>query len=74
MRKFLIVLGALALVGGGVAFAGSYLGADRPRDPARVDCPGQVQCPLTGEWICADQCPLRAGDAAAPPPPCCQGK
>lgn len=74
MRKILIVLGALALLGGGVAVASSYCGADLPRDPARADCPGLIECPLTGEPICADQCPLRTNDASKPLPPCCRGK
>jgi len=74
MRKFLIVLGALALLVGGVAFASSYCRADLPRDPARADCPGLVECPLTGDVVCADQCPLRTGDASTHLPPCCQGK
>ncbi len=25
----------------------------------RVDCPGKIVCPLTGELICKDQCPAR---------------
>ncbi len=29
----------------------------------RADCPGKIVCPLTGEVICADRCPL--GTAAA---------
>ena len=24
----------------------------------RADCPGKVACPLTGEEVCKDQCPL----------------
>ena len=24
----------------------------------RADCPGQVTCPLTGELVCKDRCPL----------------
>lgn len=23
----------------------------------RTDCPGKIECPLTGETICRDQCP-----------------
>lgn len=26
-------------------------------DP-RNDCPGAIQCPITGEEVCKDQCPL----------------
>lgn len=25
----------------------------------RSDCPGKVVCPLTGEEVCRDQCPVR---------------
>ncbi len=25
---------------------------------ARSDCPGKVVCPITGEEVCRDQCPL----------------
>jgi hypothetical protein len=32
----------------------------------REDCPGKIVCPLTGEVICADQCPLEK-------PACCDG-
>lgn len=24
----------------------------------RSDCPGKIMCPITGETICADQCPV----------------
>ncbi len=40
----------------------------------RPDCPGKIVCPLTGELICADQCP--AGEArteVAKEPECCSG-
>ncbi len=50
-KPALLALGALALRGlGGLAFARSN--ADRP------DCPGKIDCPMTGELICRDQCPL----------------
>jgi hypothetical protein len=26
--------------------------------PSRGDCPGTVTCPLTGEKVCKDRCPL----------------
>jgi|ThiBio_inoc_plan_1041526.scaffolds.fasta_scaffold02933_9 hypothetical protein len=47
----------------------------------RSDCPGKVVCPLTGNEVCKDQCPLsvkktdstRAESAAEDdPPPCCR--
>ena len=45
------VLGA-ALLGGG-----SLLASGERTDPSRPDCPGQIQCPQTGEWVCKDRCP-----------------
>jgi hypothetical protein len=41
----------------------------------RPDCPGKIVCPLTGDVICADQCPLdearEVSLAVADAPPCC---
>lgn len=31
----------------------------------RADCPGKIVCPITGELICADQCPAESGHALA---------
>lgn len=31
----------------------------------RADCPGKIVCPITGELICADQCPAESGMAVA---------
>jgi hypothetical protein len=51
---------------------GPYSGtSDRP------DCPGKIVCPLTGDLICADLCPLEADarDVSLPvadtQPSCC---
>jgi uncharacterized protein (UPF0305 family) len=47
------VLG-LSLLGGG-----SFLATNgQPVNPNRPDCPGQIKCPRTGEWICEDRCPV----------------
>ncbi len=35
----------------------------------RAECPGKIICPITGEEICKDQCPLVAADR-----PDCPGK
>ncbi|MSR29348.1 MAG: hypothetical protein EXS03_07235 [Phycisphaerales bacterium] len=52
----------------GVSYAVSSYGTSRP------DCPGKVVCPLTGELVCKDRCPLSA-DAmptdASTTPSCC---
>lgn len=72
----------LLSVGGLVTLAVAALGAilaspmtDRP------DCPGKIVCPLTGELVCKDRCPLNAAsakEASAPAadelPACCQAK
>jgi hypothetical protein len=76
MRKTLVALLVLALIGGGVAIAASSTTSDIPRDSTRADRPGLIECPLTGEIICADECPLLEGDdgASRDVPPCCRGK
>lgn len=42
-------------------------------DAARADCPGQIPCPLTGQLVCRDRCPLTEATAAVPKetPSCC---
>lgn len=54
----------------------------------RSDCPGKVVCPLTGEEVCKDRCPLTAkantekaaestalaSEEEAELPPCCRAK
>lgn len=53
-------LGAYALAGSG------HVG--------RPDCPGTVVCPLTGEAVCRDRCPLNAEQREkATRAPCCAG-
>ncbi len=40
----------------------------------RLDCPGKIVCPLTGELICVDQCPVgeaKTRSIAAEPEYCC---
>lgn len=75
MRKTLIALAVLALIGGGVAIAASGTNDDVLQDPNRADCPGMIECPLTGETICADECPLTIGEKGnGDVPPCCKDK
>jgi len=54
MKLALMSLGGLVLVGA------SALGVAA----ARADCPGKIECPLTGEVICRDQCPSVDPDRA----------
>lgn len=71
MRKLLIPVVILATAGLAVAaYALNSRGlADRP------DCPGKVACPLTGELVCRDRCPLNKSEQTAPQdrPSCCRG-
>jgi hypothetical protein len=57
-KKILFRIAPLALAAG-IAFA--VVGQER--DPNRPDCPGLIVCPLTGEKICADRCPLTQSEA-----------
>jgi hypothetical protein len=52
MRKVVIMAVAGTMVGGTVAAMKLAMDSGRP------DCPGKILCPITGELICADQCPL----------------
>ena len=76
MKRVLLAVLVLALVGGGIAVAASPSGEQvLAKDPARADCPGLIECPLTGDMICADECPLQDGDEAkGDVPPCCREK
>ena len=45
----------------------------------RPDCPGKIICPLTGELVCKDRCPLGADTEANKEetpelPACCRGE
>lgn len=56
MKKILMLALLLALTLG----AASALTADGGATPERLDCPGKIECPLTGELVCKDRCPLDA--------------
>ena len=65
---FWIMAGVLALAGGSIAWTEAFASGDRS------DCPGKIECPLTGELVCADRCPLAAGAAKRETAPsCCPG-
>jgi hypothetical protein len=72
-RSFLM---ATAITGVAAASAVAAYMASTPR-AERDDCPGKIVCPITGELICADQCPLEVGRTVALPvaetPSCCAG-
>lgn len=48
-------------------------GVDATYDAARPDCPGQATCPLTGELVCKNRCPLvgAANDSVSDKTPLC---
>ena len=56
--KGLGITGILLLVGVTVAASGF----NSPTE--RADCPGKVTCPITGEEVCKDKCPLIDADRA----------
>ncbi len=53
----------LALTGGLFAYQLAFASG------GRAECPGKIICPITGEEICKDQCPLMDQDR-----PDCPGK
>ncbi len=58
-RRNIVIWTTLAL---GAAVAAGATTLDQAR-AARADCPGKVVCPLSGELVCRDRCPLDAADA-----------
>ncbi len=52
LRSAVAVLALSGLAALPLAFAGAR--------QERSDCPGKVVCPLTGEEVCKDRCPLAA--------------
>ncbi len=49
------IAAVVMLAGLGLAVSGSF---GLSSDADRPDCPGQITCPLTGELVCRDKCPL----------------
>ena len=54
MKKFALAAAAVVLLLGGTVLALGFSAAGTQRD----DCPGTITCPLTGEEVCKDRCPL----------------
>ncbi len=79
-----LILAAALMIPVGVS-AVAYNNSD---DAVRSDCPGKIECPLTGELVCKDRCPLAAAkdktgaseEEVTPPvadselPPCCRNR
>lgn len=55
-----LLLSALTLSGiAGITLGAIGLsGSDPTTDSQRADCPGKIVCPLSGDEVCKDQCPL----------------
>ncbi|GIK23643.1 MAG: hypothetical protein BroJett005_30570 [Ignavibacteriota bacterium] len=72
MRRVLIPIVMLAIASVAVAAyaVNSRVSADRP------DCPGQIECPLTGKLVCRDGCPLNKSErtSAQDGPSFCRGE
>lgn len=70
MKRTLVWAAAIVLVLTGAAFAHwSARTCER-----RADCPGKIFCPLTGEEICRDACPLGSGSTGAKTTAACCAK
>jgi hypothetical protein len=71
--KKLILGGATALlilVGGAFAYRASHASKFRPDCPDCPDCPATMTCPMTGEQVSRDHCPLAQKHAETPA--CCK--
>jgi len=51
-NRVLVSLAAAVVVGSLVAYSLAFASTQR------ADCPGTATCPLTGEKVCNDRCPL----------------
>ncbi|MDQ7013166.1 MAG: hypothetical protein Q9O74_04635 [Planctomycetota bacterium] len=58
-RRQAVISSFLVLSAGGIGATAARLLASEP-SAERADCPGKITCPLTGEQVCKDQCPLGA--------------
>lgn len=69
MKKTALWFATAALLGSG-ALAYALASGEK-----REDCPGKIICPITGQEICKDQCPLTS-KAVTPAPSggCCGGR
>ena len=71
MLKRIIPVIALLIIGSGLTTS-ALSESERP------DCPGKIICPLTGELVCKDRCPLGVDetqpedDQQAQLPACCR--
>ena len=54
MFKLMIPIAIVAVV----AIAATAYAVSSSSSTDRTDCPGKIICPLTGELVCKDRCPL----------------
>ena len=73
-KRVLMVLMIMAVAS--VALAASGLVAGNATSSERASCPGKVVCPLTGEPVCIDLCPVGAAsvEIETKQASCCQVK
>jgi len=70
MRKRIVSVMILLAIG-----ATAYAAASARSQ--RQDCPGKIICPLTGEPVCKDRCPLGgeiASEQTTDLPACCRAR
>ncbi|TWT44500.1 hypothetical protein RAS1_09150 [Phycisphaerae bacterium RAS1] len=76
MTRRTMLASTLGLVGSVAAVLGAVALAKPSAE--RTDCPGKIVCPLTGELVCEDRCPLGAQKADTTEdtaiPACCRAK
>ena len=53
MTKFLAIAVVIGLLSAGTSWM-----AVSAAETSRSDCPGKIVCPLTGDEVCADRCPV----------------
>lgn len=74
MSKRLVPAALLLAAGAGATVLPASSGSQE-----RPDCPGTIICPLTGELVCRDRCPLGSGakavvGEACALPACCRSR
>ena len=65
----------LALIAAATIAATAYaVSSSSPTD--RPDCPGKIVCPLTGDLVCKDRCPLgtEQENVESVVPSCCKNR
>lgn len=58
LKRSVLIAGVASAAVGLATFAAVSGGASGAGEPERADCPGKIVCPVTGELVCKDQCPL----------------